>query len=410
MRSSRIFGLALICLTSVSMLSAQAENWPNWRGPRGDNIVQEKNLLESWPAEGPKLLWTAKVGNGYSTPIAVDGKVYFSGMNNNQETVTCLKADSGEVVWSKNYGPSRTGQYAGSRATLTYENGIIYGFSPNGVLYCISAKDGALRWQMDVLKTLKAKNIGWGASSSPFIFKNEVIVCGGIVDSPMAVAVNKQTGALLWQSETKGDSGYAPCLAVNVDGTQQLIVMGGKEIAGLNPSNGKKIWTTTFSTQYQVNAATPIYRDNLLFVTSAYGHGSMLYKLSAHGITPVWEKDNKTLQGKFPSPILDNNTLFMNSSGKLKCVSWPEFKPLWESSEYKLGEGGTILRFGDKLITFGETGWVSLVKATAEGCQTISQFEAFPKEKETWSSPIIYEGKLYLHGSNDLKCFEISSK
>ena len=71
------------------------EDWPRWRGPRGDGISREAGLLEKWPDAGPNRLWSADVGVGFASPVAAAGRVYCFSLHNGKESLTCFDAFSG---------------------------------------------------------------------------------------------------------------------------------------------------------------------------------------------------------------------------------------------------------------------------------------------------------------------------
>lgn len=403
-------GLAALALTP---LVGYTEEWPKWLGPRGDGISHEQHLLAEWPAEGPKLLWSQTLGGGFSTPIAVNNKLYVYVTVGKVETLACLDAADGHVLWTKPYkeGLSSSGSHPGTRATPTLEGDRIYLFSSMGELACVKAADGDVIWSLNVLKETGAQNLMWGTASSPLVAGDVLYVQGG-KGGPVAVAVNKNDGKILWKASEKGVSSYAAPILIDVDGVKQLVVMGGQVAYGLNAQTGEKIWSVPFKTGPDINAATPIYRDHRLFITGEYGHGCQMLEVSATDAKRLWPEDRKTVQCKTPSPILDGNVLYANSSGTLKCVSWPEGEVKWEdkAKELKLGPGGSLLRYDDKLILLGETGRAYLVKATPEGMAKISEFEAIAKGKEVWATPLVYNGRLYLKGNDDLRCYDISAK
>lgn len=405
-RGTLLLSLAL----ALSAAVGYGENWATWRGPRGDGISQEKKLLEVWPEAGPKLVWSAKVGDGYSSPIAADGKIYIFTIKEGKEALTCLDAVTGKQFWTQSYGPGRLSGYAGTRATPTLEGNALYAFGANGVLLGVKATNGQEVWKLDVLKETGAKNIGWGTSSSPLVLEKEVIVQGG-QGGPIAVAVDRITGKFKWRADRKGTSSYAAPILIEVDDVKQVIIFSAEGAHALAPDTGKQIWFVPFKTGPGVNAATPIYRDHHLFISGEYNHGCQMIKVTGTSGEKTWPEDRKEIMAKFPSPILDGDVFYVNSAGTLKCVSWPDCKVKWENNEARLGPGGSLMRVDDKLVMLGETGLAYLVKATPEGVTPISQFAAFPKgDNGIWSSPLVYNGKLYLKGGDELKCFNIAAK
>jgi outer membrane protein assembly factor BamB len=246
---------------------------------------------------------------------------------------------------------------------------------------------------------------------------DRVYVQGG-KDGAVAVAVDKKSGKIAWQSEAKGLAGYAACVLGDVkDSGQQLFVFGGDALYGMDPASGKTLWSQPWKTQYNINAATPVFDGTHLFVTSDYNHGCMMLEVSKAGAKKLWE--NKNVQSRFQAPILDGQFLYSNSDdkrGTLKCLSWPDGALKWDvkETELKLGFGGSIVRDGDLLVAMGQDGKLSLIKATPQGYEKVSQFQLFTPNgansagtPDIWSTPMIYHGKLYVKGEDSLVCLEV---
>jgi hypothetical protein len=134
-----------------------------------------------------------------------------------------------------------------------------------------------------------------------------------------------------------------------------------------------------------------------------------MLKLDGQRARKLWEK--KDIQSKMQPPILDGDVLYANSSGKIKCMSWPDGKIVWEAKDRKLdlGAGGTMLRVGDKLITLSERGVLSLVQATPQGVKLLAQHPQFDA-REAWSTPLLYGGRLYAKGGEEFVCLDVSGK
>jgi outer membrane protein assembly factor BamB len=216
----------------------------------------------------------------------------------------------------------------------------------------------------------------------------------------------ERTGKIAWKSET-GVGGYAHPVLVDVDKTPVLIVFGGEALFGLNPQDGKTIWKQVWTTSYKVNAATPLFHDNKLFITTGYGHGCGVFTLTATGASEDWK--GKEIASKYQPCILDDGKLYGSSGGVLKCLVWPTKKVLWSSREGDLGDGGSFIKNGDFLITMSEQGKLSLLHLDTAGPKTVSQVKLFDFDN-VWSSPVIYHGKLYVKGKDELVCLDIGAK
>jgi outer membrane protein assembly factor BamB len=400
---------------------ADAGDWPRWRGPLGDGISHDP-IADKWPEDGPKKLWEQPAGLGYSSPVAQGGKVYlFASGADGQETLSSFDAQTGKPLWSQGYPMHDHIDYPGARATPFIDGDFIYTYGAGGDLAGWALADGKPVWRLNVVKETGAKLLGdnqvWAEASSPLVAGELVYVQGG-KEGPVAVAVNKATGKIAWQSEAKGLAGYAACVLGEVaEGGSQLFVFGGDALYGMEPASGKTLWSLPWKTQYNINAATPLFDGAHLFVTSDYNHGCMMVEVGKAGARKLW--DNKSVQSRFQAPVLDGKFLYSNSDdkrGTLKCLSWPDGKLAWDVKEpdLKLGFGGSILRDDDKLIALSQDGVLSLLKATPEAYEKLSQFKLFTPKGENsastpdiWSSPILYHGKLYAKGEDTLVCLDL---
>lgn len=392
----------------AATLPAGTEDWPRWLGPSGDGISRETNLAQRWPDDGPAELWSAEVGLGYAGPIAAGGRVYVFSMNETKESLTCFDANSGRIVWSQPGGGGRTRSYPGTRATPAIDGNDIVTFGGAGELTCRDLATGSPRWTTNVLDATNTTAQDWGTASSPLIDGSRIFVQGGQGGS-VALAINRADGSILWQSEATGIGGYAHPILAEVEGTRQLIVFGGKAVYGMNPDDGKTLWSEPWNTPYDVHATTPVYRDGHLFVSSAYGVGAMMLKVTASGASRQWVK--KDVQSRFQPAILDGDALYVHSEGKMMCLSWPDGKPLWTdgNNTLKLGIGGSFVRLpGGRMIALGERGLLSLARATPEKLEVISAAPVLDGA-EIWAMPLVYGGRLYLKGEQELICYDISA-
>jgi outer membrane protein assembly factor BamB len=397
-----------MALTTAS-LAAGAEDWPKWLGPRGDNISKEEVAAE-WPEGGPKRLWDAPVGEGHASPIAHAGKVYLFALNGNEEVLTCFDAASGEVAWKQGYSIGKKADYPGTRATPTIDGDRIYTLGEDGELTCREIADGNEVWRTNVLRETGSKMLGWGCASSPLIVGDRIFVQTG-EGGPMAVAVDKADGKLLWKSQGVGKAGFASLVHAEVEGKPQLIIFAGQGLGGIDPETGRTIWAHDFATRYDVNAATPIFHDGRVLFSAEYDTGrAAMYAVTGKTGKKVWE--NKNLKSKFQPMILDDGYVYGNDAGNLVCVKWDNGQLAWRAQEndMRLGPGGSLVRVGgDKLITMSERGKLSLVQATPKGYKLLGQVELFDAD-QIWASPLVYDGKLYCKGRDEIVCLDISGK
>ena len=399
----------LIVLGTSSLVAKAAEDWPKWLGPRGDNISKEQVATE-WPADGPKRLWEAEVGEGHASPVAVGGKIYLFTMDGDEEVLTCFDANSGQVAWKQGYVIDRKPDYAGTRATPTVEGARVYTLGQAGELTCRELADGREVWRTNVLRETGARLLTWGCASSPLIVGDKVYVQTG-EGGPIAVAVNKADGKVAWKSEGKTKAGYASLVHAEVDGKPQIIIFAGRGLAGLDPETGKTIWADDFETMYDVNATTPIFHDGRVLFTAEYATGrAAMYELTGTSAKKVWE--SKNLKSKFQPVILENGFVYGNDGGNLACIRWDDGKLVWRAREkdLRIGSGGSLVRVGgDKLLTVSEKkGRLSLLQATPQGYKLLAQVGEMFDADNIWASPLVYDGKLYCKGKDEFVCLDVS--
>ena len=433
MRGMKI--VSAVVLGCMSALPARGEEWPQWRGPRNDGIVRGEKVADSWPVDGPKKLWEAQVGVGFASPVAVDGTVYVFTLDGDDDTLCAFDAQKGTAVWKQQAKSLYTAEmndaamakdWTGTRASPVVEGERIYTYGFRGDLICRERKTGKTVWHTNVVTETGTRPITWGQGSNPLIEGDVIYVQGGI-NGPAVVAVDKNSGKLLWQSENlpsdtakedpedygKGEpdkGGYARPIIVDVQGTRQLIVFAGEALWAFDPKTGRTIWSHPWQTQYDVNAATPIYHEGRLFITSAYGRPPARcaqFELSPTGAKQVWT--NNQLTSKYQPPVLDGGYLYGNSEGAVRCLRWEDGKTMWTAPD-RIQQGGSIVRIApDKLLMFSDSGKATLARATPEGYKKLGEFQAVERTGNAWSTPLVYRGKAYFKGRNDFVCYDIST-
>ena len=399
----------LVCVCRVAL--AGEDDWPKWCGPRGDCTTLEKGLLQEWPEAGPKELWRQPVGLGFAGPVAEGGRVYLFGTVDGKDTLACLSAEDGNVLWLRKSAGGWTGGHSGTRATPTIEGNRVYTFGGLGDLICRDLAGGKEIWTLDVMKAVGGKTPMWGSASCPTIVGDllylqigEPAQKGG--SAPVAVAVNKKDGNLVWESEEKGRGSYAAVVPIDVGGARQMVAFAGTAAVGMDPATGKTLWTQPWKTQYDINAVSPLYRDGHLFLTSGYGRGCAMFKFDGKKTEQLWEK--KEPHDRMVPPLLEGENLYVTNEGSLMCLHWPDGNELWRN-DLKLGLGGQYVRAGEKMILLSDTGVLMLVEATPKECTVVTKVSLF-KGSENWASPLVYRGRLYVKGPEEVVCFDIRAK
>ena len=260
-------------------------DWPQWRGPDRTGLSQESGLMDEWPSSGPELVWsTSSLGAGYGS-IAIQGDRIFVQMRVGQRSaVASLDRSDGTFVWSRALGATRNSdQGPGPRGTPTVDSDRVYVLTENGDLACLAAEDGTILWQRNILQDFGGRNIPWLLSESPLIDGDKVVVTPGGRGAGV-VALDKMSGETIWTSPELSDApGYASVIGADVQGVWTLMALTDRAGVGIRASDGKLMWSYPRVANRTANAATPIFQEDKVFYSSAYGTGGALLSLTAEG-------------------------------------------------------------------------------------------------------------------------------
>ena len=262
--------------------TAQAADWPNWRGPNYDGISSETGWSTTWPKDGPKVPWKASLGRGFCSIAVSNGRAYTMGNISDKDILYCFDARTGREIWRQSYAcPLFAKQHEGGpAATPTVDGDAIYTFSKNGDALRFDAATGKIVWHKNVNKELGAKHPTWYFAGSPFVTDNMVILNAG----SFGIALNKADGSVIWKNGT-GAPGYSTAVPFTQDGQKCVALFAAKEIVGLVAATGKKIWEFAWKTSYDANIATPIVSGSTIFISSGYNKGCALLKIDGSSVS-----------------------------------------------------------------------------------------------------------------------------
>jgi outer membrane protein assembly factor BamB len=392
--------LALACLATT----AWAADWTRWRGPNFDGISPETGWLTQWPADGPKQLWKADVGLGYSSFSVSGGRLYTMGNTDETDSIYCLDAATGKTVWQHSYPCSAKDPngYLGPRCTPTVDGDRVHAVSRAGHFFCLDAASGKVIWSKEFPKDYGAKVPTWGYAGSPLIEGNWVICEVGGAGSSV-VAFDKKTGQEVWKA---GDDtiGYSSIVPFDHQGQRCLAVFSAAGIVGRRAKDGQELWRHPWKTSWDVNAATPIVADGKVFISSGYNKGCALLDFSASNPTVVWE--HRKMRNHVASCVLWQGHLYGFDENQLKCLNWADGAEKWSDRSY--GKGSLMLA-GNHFIVYSDKGRVAVVEPSTEGLKEVVGFQVL-SGKDTWAVPVLANGRLYCRSQKDLVCLDVSGK
>jgi outer membrane protein assembly factor BamB len=396
----------LVSIVLITITCANAQTPTKWRGPNGNGVYSETGLLKKWPANGPEIVWHYEnLGKGYSSPAFANGLIYVSGMEGTTGNIYTLTPD-GKLKWKAPYGNEFSESYPGARSTPVISGDLLYIYSGLGVLTCMDATNGAIKWKKDVFKAFDGQNLRWGVTET-------VVVDGGLVyvtpggKKNNVVALNRNNGDLVWTSPAMGElSAYCTPLLINLSARKLLVTMTADHIIGLDAATGKMLWSHQQTNRYQVHANTPVYTDGGLFCFSGYGQGGVKLELSADGssVTKAWF--NEKLDSRMGGMVYLNGYLYGSGDNnrEWRCVDW---KTGAEKYADKTIGKGVVIADDEMLYLYSEKGELALVEANPSGFKLVSQTKVELGTDQHWAHPVIDGGRLYLRHGNTLIAYKI---
>ncbi|MCA8995474.1 MAG: PQQ-like beta-propeller repeat protein [Planctomycetaceae bacterium] len=414
----------LVGLFSVSVLSAA--DWPQWRGPDRNGIAIEKITKLDWKDSPPKHLWTIDgMGKGFASVAIVDGRLYSTGNLKSGQGVVCVDVQSQRVLWSRpltEENPDHS--YPGSRCTPTVDGDHLYVVTSDGQISCLRTGDGEVVWKRNLKKDWGGKMMsGWGYSESPLVDGDWVLCTPGAQDA-MIVALDKKSGEEIWASQVpdlgengKNGAGYSSIVVSEATGVKQYVQLVGRGVIGVRASDGEFLWSYNKVANGTANIPTPICFGDYVFASTGYGTGACLLKLSksGEGVTAQEEYflDSKTFQNHHGGMIRNGEYLFaghQHNKGWPICLHIPTGQVKWGGDIRPEGSGSAaITQINDQIIFRYQDGLLALIEATPDGYNLQGTFRPEYQEAQSWSHPVVVDGKLYLREQDKLMCYELSN-
>jgi outer membrane protein assembly factor BamB len=228
------------------------------------------------------------------------------------------------------------------------------------------------------------------------------------------VALNKDTGALLWRSKEFTDPAhYSSLVAAEIGGVRQYIGLTPQSVAGIAAADGKLLWRAPRRGQTAV-IPTPIFADDSVYVTSGYGVGCNLFKISSQGgkFSAQQVYANKVVVNHHGGVIKVGDFVYGYSDGKgWTCQNFKTGEAKWQDKQ-KLGKGSLLYADGHLYLRQEDgKGPVALIEATSEGFKEHGRFDQPNRsDANSWPHPVIANGKLYLRDQDVLLCYDVKAK
>lgn len=379
-----------------------SSDWPNWRGPHRDGTSSDAGLPADWPANGPKILWRAAVGKGFSSFAVADGKAFTMGNADDVDTVFCLNAESGKSLWKHSYPCPLTplSYEGGPSATPAVDGQRVYTLSKAGHLFCLDTDKGTVVWSRKFDKAVRKDDdypVDWGYASSPLVLGDKLFLSLGWAGT----ALNKNDGKPIWDNGP-GRPGYASPVPFMQGDQPCLALFVARGVVAVEADSGKILWTIPWRTTWDQNAPDVLISDGRMFVSTGHGVGCALFDISSGTPKEMWR--NKNLRSELASAVLWRGQLYGFDNNRLACLDWTTGDSRW--SQTGLGRGSLILANG-KLVVLAERGKLLLVHASPEKYEPLGEFP-LDRAARYWTAPAVVGGRIFVRNSEgEVVCLDM---
>ncbi len=406
----RISAYRVLCVAILLTLShfAVAENWPCWRGPRGDGTSLEKNVPVRWDAT-TNVVWKAAVpGVGHASPIVWGDRVFtVAALPETQERLLlCLDRKTGTSLWqttvlaaalekkhNDNSYASGTPATDGERIYVAFLDGA----DAVGAAYDLAGKP---LWQVRP-GTFSSPH---GFSCSPVLYGDKVIINGASKgDDAFVAALSRTDGHTLWKVQNENHMlSYSTPLIRQIAGRTQMILCGNQSVAGYNPDDGSRLWVVDGPSDEFV--ATPVYseRAGLVFISSGYPQRHLL-AICPDGTGNVTQTHVawRTTEGAAYVPsltLVDDHLLTTNTAGQAHCFEAAAGTLLWKEN---LGKQYPSPVVANGLVYIpNDAGVVNVIKPGP----TFERIAQNDLGEKTTASPALSAGQIFLRTDKHLFC------
>jgi outer membrane protein assembly factor BamB len=391
-------------------------DWPQWRGPHRDGVSAETGWRKDWPAEGPRKLWSAKVGLGMSSPVVADGRLITEGNDGEgTDTISAFDAETGHELWHYSL-PCKTASHEmpivpnGPCATPTIVSGHVFALTREGDLLCLETSTGKVIWRRNLLTDLGGKRPVYGYAQSPLVVDGRIYLDVGAEPDHVGstVALDAANGEVKWRAGT-GEAGYSSARVFERDGHRYIAMLKGEALDVFEPADGHVLWSYKITGADFTNSVTPVFDGYRILVSNTSEAFARMLDWdvgSEPNVRVAWKNQQFALL--FNSPILLNGTFYAFNEKRRDPVQFTALAAQsgeirWTSDAVPIG---TFILSDGHWIFLTRQGEVVLAPASAEGLKPVAHFQAV--EGKCYATPTLANGRLYVRSNaGELAAFDL---
>jgi outer membrane protein assembly factor BamB len=362
------------------------DDWPNYRGPSDFGRADDAKLPVEWSEEKNVVWKTPIVGKAWSSPVIAGEQIFLTNApeDGSSLSVVCIDKKTGKVLYNKQLHTIALPQYCHpfnsyASPSPVAEAGRLYVSFGSPYNACLDTETGEVIWQ----RTDFVCNHFRGPGSSPFLYKDRLILNFDGSDQQYVVALNKETGETVWRTDRtvdyddidpetgkiqrQGDwrKAFSTPIIAEVDGRDVLVSLGSKAIYAYEPMDGKELWRADFADSHS-GACRPVFAHGLIY--APIGSGVELWAIQPDGKGVVtdshvaWKHKRAAVPRRSSILVLDDLIYMVNDNGVAACVDAHLGKLIWKK---RLGGNfsASIIHADGRIYFLDQEGKATVVKA-----------------------------------------------
>lgn len=401
-------------------------SWPRFRGPDYNNIVLDPvPIADSWPENGPPVIWQIKVGEGHAAASIHNGKVYLLDYDENRraDALRCFLFNSGEELWRRWYNVVIKRNHGMSRTIPSVTDDYVITIGPRCHVMCCGSNSGDLLWTLDLVRDYGAEMPQWYTAQCPLINGDlAVIAVGG---ESLLLGIDCRSGNIIWETPNpdKWKMSHSSVIPAIIHDRKMYIYMAIGGICGIAADGdrpGEILWKTS-EWNPTVIAPSPVYiGNNEIVFTAGYGAGGGKLRVNKTGSTFSAEvvevhTPREGLASEQQTPILTGEyiwTIQPKDAGEMRsqlvCYHISDLQtPVWSSGKENRYGLGPYLVVGDKLFLMNDDAELFMFRFNTNSMTLLNSFKVLEEGADAWGPMAFADGYLVVRDSYNLVCLYI---
>ena len=404
-------------IAAVAASTAQAENWPQFRGPDRDAVSKETGLLRKWPDGGPKVRWRTEACEGYAAPTVYDGRVYFNDYDRDGRVwlVRCLSLANGKELWRYEDKKRIRPNHGITRTMPAVDGKYVFSLDPKCVFHCLDAETGRELWSKNFVREYGTTIPPWYAGQCPLIEPDRVLIAPA--GKSLVLALDRASGDPIWETPNPESwtMSHSSLMPAEIGGVKQYLYCTLNGVVGVSAADGALLWHFPWKFNIAVPTSPLHVGGGRIFLTSCYEARTVMIQVKRNSDTfsaeEVFSFEENAWNSETHTPIVYRDHLYAvgkKRRGLFTCLDL-NGQTVWDSRDHaSFGLGSYILADGMFFILEGKTGTLRLLDANAKEYGELDSAKVL-NGPDVWAPLALADGALLVRDMTQLVCLEVAA-